>query len=461
MMRWMVMMVVVVGGTAWGQLPPPPDPSEEKTHVPAPKLFVAQRVVDLGDMIEGEVREVSWRIQNEGDAPLIIDRAKPGCGCTVVDLPESDKTIPPGGSIVIRARFDSAGRDDEQNRGVKVFSNDPAEPELQLTLRANVRRLVNMSPSTGRLVIRSAQRGARGRYTLDLLPTEAESSVEIIAIDQDPESPFRLAEEGFVDRRTKRTGRRVYCTVRDDAPLGPASAVATLKLRIDDREIEKEIVVIGTVIGELTYHPHVLNTILNKSRRGQKLPRIRVSSAGELPFEITEVDAGPMFDSSVKAVGRRVPELAYEITLTIRQTARTGPFGETLRIRTSSFDQPLIEIPVFGMVAPIIDITPSVVLLRQDGTAVGSRRRVRLMAPSREKLLVTGIECDNPAIKAFVDVNAVPKYNHIVHLIVELTGRVPAGRLPVGRHRATLTVHTTIADAAKLEIPVTVFVSGS
>jgi len=195
---------------------------------------------------------------------------------------------------------------------------------------------------------------------------------------------------------------------------------------------------------------------LNKSRRGQKLPRIRVSSAGDLPFEILEVDAGGMFDSSVKAVGRRVPELAYEITLTVRQTASPGPFGETLRIRTSSFDQPLIEIPVFGMVAPIIDIDPAVVLLRQDGTAVGIRRRVRLMAPSRETLSVTGIECDNPAIKAFVDVHALPKYNHIVRLIVELTGQLPAGR-----HRATLTVHTTIPDAEKLEIPVTVFVSGS
>jgi hypothetical protein len=456
----MVGAVVAWGGAAWGQLPPPPDPSSE-TRTPQPRLFVGQRVVELGDMIEGEVRQVSWRLENEGDAPLVIDRAQPGCGCTVVDLPESDKTIPPGGSIVVRAHFNSAGRDDEQNRGIKVFSNDPAEPELQLTLHANVKRLLEMSPATGRLVVRSAQRGTRARYTLDLLPTDPGASIAVTSIDQDPESPFRLADEGFVDDRTRLRGRRVFCTVRDDAPLGPASTVATLKLKIADREIEKEIVVSGTVIGELTYHPHVLNTVQNTSRRGQKLPRVRVSSAGESPFEITEVDAGSMFESSVEAVGRRVPELEYEITLTVAATALPGPFGEMLRIRTSSFDQPLIEIPVFGMVAPIIDVEPAVVLLRQDGTAVGSRRRVRLMAPPRETLSITGIECDNPAIRASVDEDAEPQYKHIVSLIVELWRGDPAGGLPAGRHRATLTVRTTIPDAEKVEIPVTVFVSGS
>ena len=84
------------------------------------------------------------------------------------------------------------------------------------------------------------------------------------------------------------------------------------------------------------------------------------------------------------------------------------------------------------------------------------RRRVRLMAPSRETLSITSIECDNPAIKASVDKDQVRQYKHIVQLIVELSGRLPAGR-----HRATLTVRTTVPDAEKLEIPVTVFVTGS
>lgn len=441
-------------GTAAAQLPPPPEPSDQQ-RAPQPKIFVAQRVVDVGDMVEGEVRDVSWRIENAGDAPLIIERAVPGCGCTVIDLPEADKTIAPGGAVTIRAQFNSAGREDEQNRGVKIHSNDPAEPELDLLLKANVKRLIVMSPATGRLVVRSAQRGARSRYTMDLLPAEPDSSIAVANIEQDEDSPFRLAEEAYVDTRTGKQGRRVFCTVREAAPLGPASTVATLTLDIDGTQIEKEIVISGTVIGELTYYPHVLNTIQNESRRGQKLPRVRVSSAGETPFEITDLEPGTIFEASLEAVGRRVPELEYEITLTVRDDAPPGPFGDLLRIRTSSFDQPLIEIPVFGMVAPIIDVDPEVVLLRQDGTDVGMKRRVRLMAPVHEPLVIQSIECDNPAVKATVEPDPNTRYKHIVQLVVELTDRLPAGR-----HRATLTLHTTVADAERIEIPVTIFVQG-
>jgi len=42
----------------------------------------------------------------------------------------------------------------------------------------------------------------------------------------------------------------------------------------------------------------------------------------------------------------------------LRDDARPGPFGETLRIKTGSLDQPFIEVPVFGIVAARIKMEP-------------------------------------------------------------------------------------------------------
>ena len=45
---------------------------------------------DIGKVKKGQVAEVSWRLKNVGDKPLVIAQVTPGCGCTVaVKVPEN------------------------------------------------------------------------------------------------------------------------------------------------------------------------------------------------------------------------------------------------------------------------------------------------------------------------------------------------------------------------------------
>jgi Protein of unknown function (DUF1573) len=77
---------------------------------------------NLGKVKEGQVVEISWRVKNTGNRPLVIANVQPGCGCTVAERPE--EPIPPGGEGVIKAKFDSNNHPGTQNKDVFVRANN-------------------------------------------------------------------------------------------------------------------------------------------------------------------------------------------------------------------------------------------------------------------------------------------------------------------------------------------------
>ena len=75
--------------TAAAQLPPVPGKGDPRQSA-VPQLYVEQRVVDIGEVIEGDNPTVSWTLENRGNADLIIERTRASCGCTVVRLKEEE-----------------------------------------------------------------------------------------------------------------------------------------------------------------------------------------------------------------------------------------------------------------------------------------------------------------------------------------------------------------------------------
>jgi len=89
---------------------------------------------DLGKVREGQVVEVSYRFRNSGNKNLVFTSVSASCGCTVPEKPE--KPYAPGEEGVIKAKFDSKGR---QHGDVQkeVFVEANTNPRLQ-TLRFKV-----------------------------------------------------------------------------------------------------------------------------------------------------------------------------------------------------------------------------------------------------------------------------------------------------------------------------------
>lgn len=430
---------------ARAQIPPPPEKPSGKAKV-EPRLYVETRTHELGKILEGEVVDVSWKIENRGNADLVIDRASAACGCTVVNLRDEDKIVKAGAALDLKVTFNSTSRFGEQNKEVVVFSNDPIEPELKLFFRSTVDQLFNADPLNV-MNVRVLRRGQSAQKPLELLPAPGRGELTVTKIDVEPSAPFEATVEPFEKGGLK--GAKVQITVLESAAVGPLGGTMTIKLRVGDIERERLYSVRGEIVGDLTWLPKVIDATRQPSLTGKYLTPVTISSTDQRPFKILEASAGASLVVAVSPGQNPKPETEYAIQVAINEFAPPGPFGTWLRIVTDSLDQPVVEIPVFGIIAPKVDIEPGTVFLRSDGTEAGIRRRVRIKTADTSDLTVSSVECDSPAVTIEVDTRSTSNYQHLAFLDVRLTGALPSGT-----HHAKITVLTNVAGAERLEIPV-------
>jgi len=76
---------------------------------------------DFGTVNEGEIVEHTFKFTNTGKVPLTVLRARSSCGCTIPEWPE--EPIPPGGTGVIKAKFDTVGKIRDQKKSITVTAN--------------------------------------------------------------------------------------------------------------------------------------------------------------------------------------------------------------------------------------------------------------------------------------------------------------------------------------------------
>jgi hypothetical protein len=102
--------------------PTPETPAaEQKPEGPLPTMSFETTEHDFGTISEGDVVEYTYAFKNTGEAPLIIQGAQGSCGCTVPDW--SKEPIPVGGTGYVKAKFDSNGKPNVQNKTVTVTAN--------------------------------------------------------------------------------------------------------------------------------------------------------------------------------------------------------------------------------------------------------------------------------------------------------------------------------------------------
>ncbi len=422
---------------------------------PAPKLVVAERLVDLGDVMEGDIAELRWTIENRGEGNLVINRVQPTCGCTVVEIAEKDRIVKPGATFDIRAQFHSHDRPGQQEKLLVLHTNDPAEPEVQLLFRAKVRRLFEMRPSSGVVHLRGVQRGEPAAQTLDILDTPGEPPVEVLQLTLPDNAPIVGTVSPFADPQRQLSGQRVSFQARPGAAPDRLAVEGTIKLRVGEYVMDRPVRVIGNVVGAITVRPQVIDGTRAPARRGQKLVPVKLivhSAAGEIA--ILGADAGPLLDVEFEPnkEGLRPGETGYLVRVAIRQDAPVGPFGAMLRLRTDSIEQPVIEVPVYALVAPPVAVEPAAVLFKVGDAQSERVRRINLDAAPITEFEIRKVESDNPAIIATYE---PPTATAGAVRTIEVS---LGGQLPAGVHQAKVTILTTISGSETIVVPVTVLV---
>ena len=101
-----------------------------------PQLFLAQKVIDLGEISSNTVRRQTVELSNLGKQDLEIREIQENCSCLVLEYPKN--VLLPGEKMELNLVFDPIGRKGIDQRNIYIFTNDPVNPVQLLVLKSRI-----------------------------------------------------------------------------------------------------------------------------------------------------------------------------------------------------------------------------------------------------------------------------------------------------------------------------------
>ncbi len=302
---------------------------------PVPRLRCDQPEYIAKNAWAGDKVEHDFVIANDGQAELQILNVRSTCGCTVA--PDYDRTIAPGGTgrvrIILTTSANAKGRNAKQ---IHVDTNDPAAPEVVLTIGAELTPRLEVEPTAG---------ASWGRINPD------SSLVRRLTIRNRTDTPMRLAvlppADGNPFRaelRETEPGRVAELTITAVPPFREGFNAAQIRLStgLDD---QPELVIPCSL-----FSPALVEVVPN---------RLLLTAAPDKPFERTVLlrynHAGSMEVLATEFTDPQIP-IRVEVTRPGRDYRIVATFppgyqpprGQPLQltIRTDLEQRPAIVVPV-------------------------------------------------------------------------------------------------------------------
>jgi hypothetical protein len=308
-----------------------------------PKAVAAEPIKDIGFVAKGDKAAYDFAIRNEGDAPLQIQEVRAACGCTVADY---DKVIAPGQTGKVRVSVDTTTFSGAIAKGVTVFTNDPATPQMELTIRAQVEPFIKAKPGYARYI--TVQGENKEGTIVQTLWTPDGSPMKIVKV----ESPYPFLKVEFHEAKPEERLKeieqqqqwKVEMHLSNDAPVGPLTE--SVKIYTDHpKQKLVQIPVSGFVRPIVAVTPPVADfgqvTITEPLRR-----TLNVRSFATEPIKLTGAQ------SSIQGIEAQIEPVQdgreYEIRVTLKPEMAKGKFDGKLFLTTDSVKIPRIEIQLTG-----------------------------------------------------------------------------------------------------------------
>lgn len=100
-----------------------------------PVISFIQDIANLGEAMEGEVLEYTFKFINKGKEALLISNVLPSCGCTVIDW--SRQPVYPSKKGEITVKFDTRNQIGHQVKSLIILSNSENQKD-EIKLIANI-----------------------------------------------------------------------------------------------------------------------------------------------------------------------------------------------------------------------------------------------------------------------------------------------------------------------------------
>ena len=293
-----------------------------------PKIKFDQEIYDFGSVGPGTNNPCEFRFTNAGNGTLRIGEITKTCGCTPFTL--AKKEYAPGESGILKVNYFSEELRGLTTKNLTIHSNDPARPEITLSVKANVKIQVDHEPNIFNLVLNKENAGCPQLTltSIDNQPfsiTSFKSTSDFITADFDPSqkaTKFVLQPKVDMDMLKNTMIGRIEIGLTHPECKSISVAVNTLpKFKIAPRSI----VVRGT------------------ATKTSILKKIRILNNYDENFELESVWSGK---GTITVISNTAVRDGYELELQIVPPASKNTkriFSETFYIKTKGGEQ--LEIP--------------------------------------------------------------------------------------------------------------------
>jgi hypothetical protein len=322
-----------------------PAPAPAAAEGPKPVIDIAEKIKDFGTVPKGEKIHATFLVKNAGNAPLEISQVRPTCGCTVADF---DHTVPAGGTGKVVADVDTTGFSGPITKAILVFSNDPATPQVNLVIKADVRAFIEVLPRP-LVIFSNVLQGEPATEKLILVSADGSNfKVEDASAGG---GPYKLAyrELPTKERVPDHPGSQweLNVTVPADAPQGMLNQKIVVKTS-SAKAPEVTINVTGAVRPVVQVIPGEVNfgTVPGDALVGHNILVINNRQGSELQLSDVSVD-NTNFSAEVIPLqaGQR-----YQVAVSMKAGVPKGEQKGTLKITTSDPLRKVIEVPVSATV---------------------------------------------------------------------------------------------------------------
>jgi len=310
-----------------------------------PKAVAVEPIADVGSVAKGDNAAHDFAIKNEGTGDLQITNVQPACGCTVARY---DKTIAPGKTGSVHVLVDTTTFSGANAKYVTVYTNDPENPQIQLTVKAKVEPYIAIKPGYARyLVVRGEPQ--QGVITQTLSATDGQP-FDITGVDSPmPALKVTYREATAKERQADVKGKqwRVDMTLSNDqAPIGAIAAYVTVHTTHPKQKLV-EIPISGFVRPIIAVTPPVADFGKFELKEPRRFT-FNVKNYATEPIKLTSVDPGAkgiLAELQPVEMGRN-----YSLHITLRPDIPKGPFEGKLMVHTDSPKIPVVEVAYRGVV---------------------------------------------------------------------------------------------------------------
>ncbi|ADV62944.1 protein of unknown function DUF1573 [Isosphaera pallida ATCC 43644] len=387
MMRWVLLVVGVVGATAAIKFVPlllMEAPSQRDVTVPVvgvdpnqgprPRLvvlgidkFQSSYVYDFGAMAQNAKGSHEWTIKNEGEADLILGLKDKSCSCIVPKMKEGESTavIKPGEATTITLEWDTKANNGPYEQYASFSTNDPEAVQIEFRARGMVRPPVLINPPATSInfgTINRAQ-GASTDITLvspDLGQLEILGSRPSLAGLTATAVPLPAEQRKKLDLAENEGALLVTLSLPAGMPLGPFREEIQLQLNHPQMPT-LDFTLSGQVEGSIVpYPPTIRRTDIVSDKGGASDVTLNVRDKRPTTLTIQSVPEGlqavlkPLDERGQPLEGAAgdTPAIRHRLTVTV-PPGTSGPTIQGNVVITSDHPEaPEVLVPVKLIILP-------------------------------------------------------------------------------------------------------------